>query len=192
MFSYSHNPEPVKEEEEKAIEVVAATETEVWLLQHLDVVESCQSIQKVSLYLKTSKDAMNANVPRSFLRAVLGHVLVVVFSTVIHQARFGLSSSLTATLLRQKTEQSQLTRMSNFKKLRDFMMWKLIGICWRKGLWEQNKVRSGIDYAIIREKANIKWNKVSGLHSVSHPVIGGNTEMRHNDQSQHKIQNREI
>ncbi|GJW17860.1 hypothetical protein Tco_0025296 [Tanacetum coccineum] len=143
----------IKEEEEKAIEVVAATETEVWLLQHLDVVESCQSIQKVSLYLKTSKDAMNANVPRSFLLAddvtcialdgsmtifvieavisrltndiwgtillmslkVIGIALylytrypVVVFFTVIHLARFGLSSSMSATLLRQKTEKSQL------------------------------------------------------------------------------------
>nr|GEU65013.1 hypothetical protein [Tanacetum cinerariifolium] len=45
LFSYSSkNLQPLpSEEEEKAIKVVATTETEVWLLQHLDVVESCQS-----------------------------------------------------------------------------------------------------------------------------------------------------
>nr|GEV80994.1 exopolyphosphatase PRUNE1-like isoform X1 [Tanacetum cinerariifolium] len=40
----------------------------------VDVVESCQSIQKLNLYLKASKDAVNAGVPGKFLRAVLGHV----------------------------------------------------------------------------------------------------------------------
>lgn len=37
-------------------------------------VKFCQSIQKLNMYLKASKDAVNAGAPGQFLRAVLGHV----------------------------------------------------------------------------------------------------------------------
>ncbi|KAI3697553.1 hypothetical protein L6452_30646 [Arctium lappa] len=40
----------------------------------IDVVESCKSIRRLNLYLKASKDAVNAGVPGRFLRAVLGQV----------------------------------------------------------------------------------------------------------------------
>lgn len=45
----------------------------------IDVVESCQSIQRLNVYLKASKDAVNAGVPGRFLRAVLGHVSGIYF-----------------------------------------------------------------------------------------------------------------
>ncbi|KAK9058024.1 hypothetical protein SSX86_022864 [Deinandra increscens subsp. villosa] len=41
---------------------------------HVDAVVSCLSIHKLNMYLKASKDAVNAGVPGRFLRAVLGHV----------------------------------------------------------------------------------------------------------------------
>ncbi|XP_023745348.1 uncharacterized protein LOC111893506 isoform X1 [Lactuca sativa] len=43
-------------------------------LPSMDVVESCEGIQRLNLYLKACKDAVNAGVPGQFLRAVLGHV----------------------------------------------------------------------------------------------------------------------
>ncbi|KAL8214614.1 hypothetical protein R6Q57_004063 [Mikania cordata] len=40
----------------------------------IDAVESCQSIQKLNMYLKAGRDAVNAGVPGRFFRAVLGPV----------------------------------------------------------------------------------------------------------------------
>ncbi|KAI3511094.1 hypothetical protein L1887_18238 [Cichorium endivia] len=40
----------------------------------LDVVECCESIQRLNSYLKACKDAVNAGVPGQFFRAVLGQV----------------------------------------------------------------------------------------------------------------------
>nr|GFB40642.1 protein prune homolog isoform X2 [Tanacetum cinerariifolium]GFB62795.1 protein prune homolog isoform X2 [Tanacetum cinerariifolium] len=42
----------------------------------VDVVESCQSIKKLILYLKASKDVLNACVPEKSLCDVLGHISV--------------------------------------------------------------------------------------------------------------------
>ncbi|KAI3827098.1 hypothetical protein L1987_01162 [Smallanthus sonchifolius] len=59
---------------------------------HIDAVESCQSIQKLNVYLKASKDAVNAGVPGRFLRAVLGHISdagsfisVIMYSFYLHE-----------------------------------------------------------------------------------------------------------
>ncbi|KAI7740405.1 hypothetical protein M8C21_022147 [Ambrosia artemisiifolia] len=58
----------------------------------IDAVESCESIQKLNMYLKASKAAVNVGVPGQFLRVVLGpisdagsFISIIMYSLYLHE-----------------------------------------------------------------------------------------------------------